>query len=73
MVFLNANIEYKSGQDIDWRCKYCMDTTDSAITGNVVSTSTRIDEATLSGLGLTFMSKSPFTQAIFISQFLSVT
>ena len=47
----------KLGQDIDWLCKYCKYTSDSAISGNKVSlsptmpvaTSTRIDEAGVTG------------------------
>ena len=47
----------KSGQDIDWRCKYCTVSGNSAISGSEVSTSltmpvamsTRIDEPSLTG------------------------
>ena len=47
----------KSGEDINWRCKYCMLTNDSAISRNEdsisqaspVATSTRVDEVGVTG------------------------
>ena len=47
----------KLGQDIDWRCKHCTYTSNSAISGSEVSLSstmpaamsTRIDEASVRG------------------------
>ena len=55
----------KSGQDIDWRCKYCTYTSDSAISGNKVSLtmpaamSTRIDEAGGTGwLSTTYLTQN---------------
>ena len=55
----------KSGQDVDWRCKYCTYTSDSAISGNEVSLtmpvamSTRIDEASVTGwLSTTYLTQN---------------